>query len=336
MRRTPEPCHFRGGATVGTNAIEVGIRVPLVAALRGSACASEQPTSTPSPDDGPHPRARAHPTEGPARDSADPTDLDAASIASDAVDVAALEGLLDQAGFVGGTQRQFSRVRNGRRRILARVLMFQTPRRRLRLRRVAAGDHGDEVIGEAAPTADLRALAPGVVLVHEPNPCCHNETRMFLAMWHEALNGRDDPDRGRGRARGGRPRTPFAARRGGLRRAGARRLRDGRDRSRPSRGYRGRPRRPPVRGWRGRSDLPGRPRRRARRDRVHRRLHLRRGDRRLGRRPRVRLRERRRHAGSRRPARSRPTRAARPSDRCASRTSRRSTRPGKPVRDGFG
>jgi len=115
---------------------------------------------------------------------ADPIELDSATIASDAVDVSALETLLDQSGFVGGTQRQFSRVHGGRRRILARVLTFET-------RKGAAAyvawlrDHGDEVIGKAAPSADLRVPRHGVVLVHEPNPCCHNETRYFLAMWHE-------------------------------------------------------------------------------------------------------------------------------------------------------
>jgi hypothetical protein len=164
---------------------EVGIAATLlVAVLLGSACASEQPTSTPSRTTDPtHVLEPIPPTALPGN-SADPTDLDAASIASDAVDVAALEGLLDRAGFVGGTQRQFSRVRNGRRRILARVLMFQTPEGASAY--VAwLRDHGDEVIGKAAPTADLRAPSHGVVLVHEPNPCCHNETRMFLAMWHE-------------------------------------------------------------------------------------------------------------------------------------------------------
>jgi hypothetical protein len=113
---------------------------------------------------------------------ADPIDLDAGSVAVDAVDIAGLEALLDEAGFIGGTQRQFSRVRGGRRRILARVLSFET-------REGAAAyaawlrDHADEVIGDAAPNARLRAPSHGVVLVHEPNPCCHNETRMFLAMW---------------------------------------------------------------------------------------------------------------------------------------------------------
>jgi hypothetical protein len=164
---------------------EVGIAATLlVAAILGSACASEQPTSIPSRTTGPaHVLEPIPPTALPGN-SADPTDLDAASIASDAVDVAALERLLDRAGFVGGTQRQFSRVRNGRRRILARVLTFETPEGASAY--VAwLRDHGDEVIGKATPSADLRVPRHGVVLVHEPNPCCHNETRIFLAMWHE-------------------------------------------------------------------------------------------------------------------------------------------------------
>ena len=163
---------------------EVGIVASLlVAALLGSACASEEPRSTSSGTTGPaHVLEPIPPTALPGN-SADPTDLDAASIASDAVHVAALETLLDDAGFVGGTQRQFSRVRGGRRRILARVLSFESPEGAaayvawLRV-------HADEVIGDAAPNAGLRAPSHGVVLVHEPNPCCHNETRMFLAMWH--------------------------------------------------------------------------------------------------------------------------------------------------------
>jgi hypothetical protein len=114
---------------------------------------------------------------------ADPIDLDAGSVAVDAVDIAGLEALLDEAGFIGGTQRQFSRVRGGRRRILARVLSFETGEGAAAY--VAwLRDHADEVIGDAAPNARLRAPSHGVVLVHEPNPCCHNETRMFLAMWH--------------------------------------------------------------------------------------------------------------------------------------------------------
>jgi hypothetical protein len=163
---------------------EVGIVASLlVAALLGPACASERPISPPSGTTGSaHVLEPIPPTALPGN-SADPTDLDAASIASDAVHVASLEALLDEAGFIGGTQRQFSRVRGGRRRILARVLSFETPEGAAAY--VAwLRDHAHEVIGDAAPNAGLRAPSHGVVLVHEPDPCCHNETRMFLAMWH--------------------------------------------------------------------------------------------------------------------------------------------------------
>jgi hypothetical protein len=171
---------------LGRRSAEVVIAASLLlTALLGSACASDQPTvSTPSRTTGPaHVLQPIPPTALPGN-SADPTDLDASSIALDAVDVAALEALLDRAGFVGGTERQFSRVRGGRRRILARVLTFETTEGASAY--VAwLRDHGDEVIGKATPSADLQVPRHGVVLVHEPNPCCHNETRMFLAMWNE-------------------------------------------------------------------------------------------------------------------------------------------------------
>ena len=164
---------------------EVGIVATLlVAALLGSACATAQPTSGPRPTTAPPPVLEPIPATALPGHPADPIDLDAGSVAVDAVDVAGLETLLDEAGFVGGTQRQFSRVRGGRRRILARVLSFET-------REGAAAyvawlrDHAEEVIGDAAPNTGLDAPRGGIVFVHQPNPCCHNETRYFLAMWRE-------------------------------------------------------------------------------------------------------------------------------------------------------
>ncbi len=157
----------------------------LVTALVTAACGSSVP-APPSPIPSSAPARVLEPIPATALPGApaDPVDLDAAAIAVDAVDVAGLRSLLDRAGFVGGTQRQFSRVRNGRRRILVRVLAFEdqdgaaTYLSWLR-------EHAEEVIGDASPSADLRAPSRGVVFVHEPNPCCHNETRLFLAMWKE-------------------------------------------------------------------------------------------------------------------------------------------------------
>jgi hypothetical protein len=155
----------------------------LAVALLGSACATRSPISGPPPTKAPPAALEPIPATALPGHPADPIDLDAGSVAVDAVDVAGLESLLDEAGFVGGTQRQFSRVRGGRRRILARVLSFEGPEGAAAY--VAwLRDHADQIIGEVAREAELRAPSHGVVLVHEPNPCCHNETRMFLAIWH--------------------------------------------------------------------------------------------------------------------------------------------------------
>lgn len=155
----------------------------LAAALLGSACSTEQPTSGPPPATTPPVVLEPIPATALPGHPADPIDLDAGSVAMDAVDVAGLETLLGEAGFVGGTQRQFSRVRGGRRRIVARVLSFETPGGATAY--VAwLRNHADEVIGDAAPNADLDTPRGGIVFVHRPDPCCHNETRYFLAMWN--------------------------------------------------------------------------------------------------------------------------------------------------------
>ena len=226
----------------------------------------------------------------------------------------------------GGTQRQFSRVRNGVRRILARVLAFETPRAPptyvewLR-------DDGDEVIGKAAPSADLRSRTTG-------SSWCTNPTR--AATTRRGCSSRcgtrappSSRSRSRARARARRTsRAPVAARRGGLSVPALDGVRDGRDRAGPSRGRRGRPRRAARRGRRGRADLP----RSARTARSRRSASTGgfiygvtvggAGD--------VFACDFGNAAVMRvwRPARSRPTRAARPSARCASRTSRRSTTAG--------
>ena len=109
--------------------------------------------------------------------------LDAGTVAQDAVDVSSMEILLQDAGFVGGTQRQFSRTGAGRRRIVARVLTFETragAERYLTWLR----DNVADVIGKARPNDDLEAPAGGTVFEHQPNPCCHSETRIFLAAWN--------------------------------------------------------------------------------------------------------------------------------------------------------
>jgi hypothetical protein len=163
---------------------EVGIVALLLAAvLLGTACSTEQPKSGPPATSTAPVVLEPIPATALPGHPADPIDLDAGSVAMDAVDVGGLEALLGEAGFVGGTQRQFSRVRGGRRLILARVLSFESPGGAAAY--VAwLRDHADEVIGDSAPNADLDVPRGGIVFVHQPDPCCHNETRYFLAMWN--------------------------------------------------------------------------------------------------------------------------------------------------------
>jgi hypothetical protein len=185
MRRTLEARHFLGRATVRRRVSRSSlVAALLVVPLLTSACGSDPPTSSPTPSSGPAEFVEAIPATALPGAPTDPVDLDAATIAVDAVDAAGLESLLNQAGFVGGTQRQFSRVRAGRRRIMARVLSFQTSEGAARYLAWLTG-HADDVIGDATPNAGVQVPNDGVVFVHEPDPCCHNETRSFLAMWHD-------------------------------------------------------------------------------------------------------------------------------------------------------
>ena len=119
--------------------------------------------------------------------AAAPVALDAGTLAEDAVDVSSLEALLQGAGFVGGTQRQFSRMGAGRRRIVARVLAFETPAGAGRYLAWLEGNAAD-VIGKAKANEDLEVPAGGTVYEHAPNPCCHSETRIFLAAWRRGPN----------------------------------------------------------------------------------------------------------------------------------------------------
>jgi hypothetical protein len=167
MRRTLDARHFLGRTTVGRRIAAL----TLLAGLVASACGSEPPRLEPIP-------ATALPGA-----AAEPVELDAATLAVEAIDFAELESLLKDAGFVAGTQRLFSRNQGGRRRVLARVLAFETAggaERYLQWLRT----HADEVIGDAATNADVEIPAGGTVFEHEPDPCCHNETRIFLAVWN--------------------------------------------------------------------------------------------------------------------------------------------------------
>ena len=108
--------------------------------------------------------------------------LDTAVIAGDAVDPEQLKGVLEDAGFEGGTQRAFSQTEGMRRqRSVARVLGFvdaQGAETYLGWLR----DHVDEVIG----TAELQDPPdlPGVAfLAHSDPDCCPKASPVYLVAW---------------------------------------------------------------------------------------------------------------------------------------------------------
>ena len=158
----------------------------LVAGLVAAACATDPtvpvPPATGQGDASVGALEPIPPAALPGRPAA-PVTLDAVTVAMDAAEVSELESLLLDAGFVVGTQRQFSRTGAGRRRIVARVLAFETAEGADRYL-AWLSDNVDDVIGEAAPNDALAAPADGIVFEHEPNPCCHSETRIFLVMWN--------------------------------------------------------------------------------------------------------------------------------------------------------
>jgi len=116
--------------------------------------------------------------------AAQPKELDAREVSTDAVDVDELEALLESAGFVAGTERRFSRTVGGRRMTLARILVFETvPGAQAYLGWLE--DHVDDVIGNARPVDGLSVPDGTIVFVHQPNPCCHSETRLVFVAWKD-------------------------------------------------------------------------------------------------------------------------------------------------------
>lgn len=110
--------------------------------------------------------------------------LDASAVAADAIEIAFLEALLDEAGFVGGSERAFGQLEGGRQRALARVLVFDRAdgaRRYLDW----LEEHVDEVIGTARSLEPPDMRGARFLAVHEPSACCPKSTRVYLAAWDD-------------------------------------------------------------------------------------------------------------------------------------------------------
>lgn len=176
MPRTPEVRHFHERTTVGRTVTAATALTLLVAVSCGAEDAPPAPSAVPVPE--------AIPAEALPGTASDAVGLDARTVATDATASEVLETLLLDAGFEGGSERTFSKVAGGRRRMLARVLEFETAAGAQRYVRWLS-DHVEELIGDAGIDPGLEAPGRGRVYVHEPDPCCHNDTRIFLAVWAE-------------------------------------------------------------------------------------------------------------------------------------------------------
>lgn len=151
----------------------------LVAGILAASCGSEPQSRAPM-----GPTIQPIPAEALPGRAAQPKELDAREVSTDAVDVDELEALLESAGFVAGTERRFSRTVGGRRMTLARILVFETvPGAQAYLGWLE--DHVDDVIGNARPVDGLSVPDGTIVFVHQPNPCCHSETRLVFVAWKD-------------------------------------------------------------------------------------------------------------------------------------------------------
>lgn len=108
--------------------------------------------------------------------------LDATALASEASDAAQLEVLLEEAGYVGGAERSFSKTAGGRRRALARLLVFENAEGADRYLAWLEG-HVVDLIGSAEPLEAPTLPGPRFLVVHEASACCPHAATMYLTAW---------------------------------------------------------------------------------------------------------------------------------------------------------
>ncbi|MGH2636052.1 MAG: hypothetical protein ACRDHU_07910 [Actinomycetota bacterium] len=114
------------------------------------------------------------------------TQLDAETIAADAVDEEALTSLLGEAGFESAVERRYTGAGGEIRRAEVRVVRFGSTDGAERYL-AWLEDHVEDVIGDAT-VADPMSGRSTSVYVHVPDGCCPKETVLTLAAWRD---GRD-------------------------------------------------------------------------------------------------------------------------------------------------
>jgi hypothetical protein len=138
------------------------------------ACGSEREQTAPAPPTLPA-------TALPELDSRART-LDTGALAEDALEPDALTSLLDDAGFLSGSEREFSGRTKTFDHVVARSLRFETPEGADEYIRWLGG-HGDDILGAAEPV-ELDPLGESAV-AYTLARCgtCKKELPTFLAGW---------------------------------------------------------------------------------------------------------------------------------------------------------
>ena len=150
---------------VAASALALGLLLAL------TACAAESPQ--------PHSTLRSDVLPGLASRT---RSLDAEAIAADALDPEPLLRLLEKAGYVIGSEREFSGQTSAFNHVVARVLLFEDSE--------GAGayldwlaSHGSDILGQAQRHRPLALPGSPLFFSHIRTGCCPKETPTFLTAW---------------------------------------------------------------------------------------------------------------------------------------------------------
>jgi hypothetical protein len=109
-------------------------------------------------------------------------EIDARSLAAEALDPVALEGLLDAAGFRAALERTYTGPDPAIRRVEIRIVRFDSVSGAERFVDWQQ-EHAGDVIGDTQPAA--QETAQGIpISIHLPDGCCAKEQVLALAAWH--------------------------------------------------------------------------------------------------------------------------------------------------------
>lgn len=110
------------------------------------------------------------------------TQLDAATLSTDALDPPPLEALLSEAGFETGTERRFTARDKRLTEVVTRVLLFRSADG-ARTYMAWLRAHGADLLGSRARTADPPYFPGAIAYSHGPNGCCTKDTFQYFAAW---------------------------------------------------------------------------------------------------------------------------------------------------------